>query len=230
MSDFDLVVIGGGPGGYAGAIRGAQLGLKVAIVEREPVLGGTCLRVGCIPSKALLESSEKYHEACHGLEAFGVKAKASFDLGAMLQRKEGIVSTLAQGLDGLMAKNKITRLTGNGRITGAGKVTVEGEEQTELSAKHILIATGSVSATIPGVEPDGDRIGTNIEALSYPEVPKHLVVIGAGVIGLELGSVWLRLGAKVTVLEYVDHILPGMDSELSKTALKLFKKQGFQFQ
>jgi dihydrolipoamide dehydrogenase len=147
----------------------------------------------------------------------------------MLKRKDGIVRTLTKGVEGLMAKNKITRLFGHGKIIAPGKVSIDGADATQIEAKNILIATGSVPASLPGITLDGDRIGTSTEALNYPEVPEHLVVIGAGVIGLELGSVWLRLGAKVTVLEYLDHILPGMDAELSKTAQKLFKKQGFNF-
>ena len=229
MNSYDLVVIGAGPGGYVAAIRAAQLGLNTAIIEEEKALGGTCLRVGCIPSKALLEASEKYHEAKNDLKRFGVKTTVDLDLATMLKRKDGIVRTLTKGVEGLMAKNKITRLLGHGKITAPGKIAVEGLEPTEIEAKHTLIATGSVPVSLPGITLDGDRIGTSTEALSYPEVPEHLVVIGAGVIGLELGSVWLRLGAKVTVLEYLDHILPGMDTELSKTAHKLFEKQGFDF-
>ncbi len=227
----DVVVIGAGPGGYVAAIRAAQLGLDTACVELEPRLGGTCLRVGCIPSKALLESSERYAEAQnemadHGIDVNGV----ALNLDNMLKRKDGIVDTLTQGVDHLLKKNKIKRYTGRGRIAGPGKVVVEGDESTTLEAKNIIIATGSNSAPLPGVELDGDRIGTSTEALSYPEVPKHLVVIGAGVIGLELGSVWRRLGAEVTVLEYLDRILPGMDTELAKYAKKTFEKQGFKFE
>ena len=223
----DLVIIGGGPGGYVAAIRGAQLGLNVACVEKEAPLGGTCLRIGCIPSKALLESSEKYHEAKTLLAAHGVKVGGvELDLPTMLRRKDDVVKTLTKGIDGLFRKNKVTRYTGHGRIAGAGKVVVG---ETEIAAKHIIIATGSKSATLPGVVLDGDRIGTSTEALAYPAVPKHLVVIGAGYIGLELGSVWHRLGAKVTVLEFLDRILPGMDAELAGEALKIFQKQGLEF-
>lgn len=228
---FDLVVIGAGPGGYVAAIRGAQLGLKVACVEREPQLGGTCLRIGCIPSKALLESSERFHEVQAGLGTHGIRTgKVGLDLSAMLERKDQVVQTLTRGIEGLFKKNHITRFTGTARLAAAGKVVVEGsDEPVELAAKHIVIATGSRSAPLPGVELDGERIGTSTEALGYPEVPKHLVVIGAGYIGLELGSVWRRLGAKVTVLEFLDRILPGMDAEIAGEAQKLFTKQGIEF-
>lgn len=231
MPEHDLVVIGAGPGGYVAAIRAAQLGLNVACVEKESALGGTCLRIGCIPSKALLESSELFAEAKSKFAAHGLKFSGlELDLAAMLKRKDQVVSMLTKGIDGLFKKNKITRYLGTGRIAGPGKVEVEGKEgKAELSARHILIATGSRSASLPGVEVDGNRIGMSTEALSYPETPKHLVVIGAGFIGLELGSVWLRLGAKVTVLEYLDRILPGMDSEIAAEAQKIFEKQGFEF-
>lgn len=231
QQSHDLVVIGGGPGGYVAAIRGAQLGLNVACVEKESALGGTCLRVGCIPSKALLESSERFSEARHGLAAHGVKTgSVELDLAAMLKRKEQLVGGLTKGIDGLLKKNKITRYLGHGRLEGEGKVSVKNADGvTELAAKHIVIATGSKSADLRGVELDGDRIGTSTEALSYPAVPKHLVVIGAGIIGLELGSVWLRLGAKVTVLEYLDRILPGTDEGIAAEAKKIFTRQGFEF-
>lgn len=235
----DLVVIGSGPGGYVAAIRAAQLGLDTACVELEPALGGTCLRVGCIPSKAMLESSERFHEAAHAMAAHGVVVgSVSLDLPTMLKRKDEIVRGLTGGVDLLFKKNKVTRYAGLGRIAGPGRVVVESpgergktatQAPVELAAKHILIATGSRSADLPGVKPDGDRIGTSTEALAYAEVPKHLVVIGAGYIGLEMGSVWLRLGAKVTVLEYLDRILPGMDAEIAGEALRLFKRQGMEF-
>lgn len=230
----DLIVIGSGPGGYVAAIRAAQLGLNVACVEREPVLGGTCLRIGCIPSKALLESSERCHAARHALAEHGVKVDGvALDLPAMLKRKEQIVGGLTKGVEALFKKNKITRYAGHARLAGPGRVEVVSDDTgggvTALEAKHILIATGSKSAPLKGVELDGDRIGTSTEALSYPQVPKHLVVIGAGYIGLELGTVWHRLGAKVTVLEYLDRILPGTDGEIAKDALKLFQRQGLEF-
>jgi dihydrolipoamide dehydrogenase len=213
------------------AIRAAQLGLNTACIEREPVLGGTCLRVGCIPSKALLESSERFAEAAgDGLKGHGVAlGSVALDLPAMLKRKDGVVRQLTKGIDGLFKKNGITRYTGTGRIAAPGRVAVDGDQPAEFQAKHILIATGSAPASLPGIQLDGDRVGTSTEALSYPEVPEHLVVIGAGYIGLELGSVWRRLGAKVTVLEYLPRILPGMDDDMAKAARKLFEKQGLTF-
>ena len=226
----DLIVIGAGPGGYVAAIRAAQLGLDVACIEDEEALGGTCVRVGCIPSKALLEASERYHEAGHSLADFGIKVSGvELDLQKMLERKTKVVSQNTGGVAYLFKKNKITRYRGHGRITGPGRVVVEGADNEELNAKHVLIATGSSVAPLRGVELDGDRIGTSTEALSYPEVPKHLVVIGAGYIGLELGSVWNRLGAKVTVLEYLERILPGMDSDIADEAERIFTRQGIEF-
>jgi dihydrolipoamide dehydrogenase len=226
----DLVVIGSGPGGYVAAIRAAQLGLDVACVEKETELGGTCLRVGCIPSKALLEASERYHEAKTGLKRMGIKvAGVELDLKGMLRHKDKTVTALTKGVAGLLKKNKVARYQGHGRLDGPGAVVVEGDDEARLSAEHIVIATGSEVATLPGVEMDWDRIGGSTEALSYPEVPEHLVVIGAGYIGLELGSVWRRLGSKVTVLEYLDRILPGIDVETAKLAQRFFKKQGLTF-
>jgi len=230
VKKHDLIVIGAGPGGYVAAIRAAQLGLDVACIEEEDALGGTCVRVGCIPSKALLEASERYHAAGHDLADFGVKvAGVELDLARMLERKTKVVSQNTNGVAYLFKKNKVTRYRGHGRITGRGRVVVEGQDANELEAKHVLIATGSSVAPLRGVELDGDRVGTSTEALSYPEVPKHLVVIGAGYIGLELGSVWNRLGAKVTVLEYLERILPGMDSEIAEEAERIFTRQGIEF-
>ncbi len=232
-TSHDLVILGAGPGGYVGAIRAAQLGMNVACVEEEPSLGGTCLRVGCIPSKALLESSERYHEAKTALAAHGVKVEGvALDLPVMLKRKDQIVTDLTRGVEMLFKKNKVTRYAGHGRIAGPGRVVVTGADGAavaELMAKHVVIATGSKPAPLKGVAFDGDRIGGSTEALAYAEVPKHLVVIGAGYIGLELGSVWLRLGAKVTVLEYLDRILPGMDTELATEARRIFERQGMTF-
>jgi dihydrolipoamide dehydrogenase len=227
----DLVVIGGGPGGYIAAIRAAQLGLDTACVEKEPLLGGTCLRVGCIPSKALLESSERFAEARHGLELHGVQVSdVRLDLPTMLKRKDAIVRQLTNGVAGLFKKNKVTRYAGLGTFKGPGLVEVQSETAPVLlEASHVIIATGSEVTPLAGVELDGDRIGTSTEALAYPQVPEHLVVIGAGVIGLELGSVWSRLGARVTVLEYLDRILPGTDTEIATLARKLFEKQGLTF-
>lgn len=228
---YDLIVIGAGPGGYVAAIKAAQLGMKVACIDKEKDLGGTCLRVGCIPSKALLESSELYRGvketyAAHGIEA----SKVALNLDAMLARKDKVVGQLTRGVAGLFKKNGVDAHHGSAKILKPGVVEVSTKEKTvELKAKNILIATGSVPASLPGVEFDGDRVGTSTEALSYPEVPKHLVVIGAGYIGLELGSVWKRLGAQVTVVEFLDRILPGMDLEIAKEAYKIFRKQGIEF-
>jgi dihydrolipoamide dehydrogenase len=229
-AQHDLIVIGAGPGGYVAAIRAAQLGLNVACIEEEPKLGGTCLRIGCIPSKALLEASHHFYAAGHEFEAFGVKVgKVTLDLPRMLQHKDEVVDANTGGVDMLFKKNKVTRYEGHGKITGPGKVEVTGRQSAQLTAKHIIIATGSRSSNLKGVEVDGDRIGTSTEALSYSEVPKHLVVIGAGYIGLEMASVWARLGSKVTVLEYLDRILPGMDSEIASNAKRIFEKQGLEF-
>ncbi len=232
MAQHDVVVIGAGPGGYIAAIRAAQLGFNVACIEKEPRLGGTCLRVGCIPSKALLESSEKYSEAMHELERHGVHVgKVKLELPTMLARKDQVVKDLTGGVELLFKKNKITRYNGHGRLAGPGRVVVEAEGAApqELAARHIILATGSKVAGLRGVEFHSDRIGGSTEALSYSAPPQSLVVIGAGYIGLELGSVWSRLGTKVTVLEYLDRILPGMDSELALDALKIFRKQGLDF-
>jgi dihydrolipoamide dehydrogenase len=230
-AEHDLVVIGAGPGGYVAAIRAAQLGLNTACIEKEKGLGGTCLRIGCIPSKALLESSELFYEAQHGFARHGLRfEKVDVDLDALMKRKDDVVRALVGGVDSLFKKHKITRYLGTGRMNGAGRVVVEGgSETTELTAKHVLLATGSVSAPLKGVELDGDRIGTSTEALAWSEVPPRLVVIGAGAIGLEMGSVWSRLGAKVTVLEYLDRILPGMDTEIAAEAKKSLEKQGIAF-
>jgi dihydrolipoamide dehydrogenase len=227
----DMVVIGAGPGGYEAAIRAAQLGLNVACIEKEERLGGTCLRVGCIPSKALLESSELYHEAAHGMAAHGVKVgSVELDLPTMLKRKDEVVDGLTGGVAQLFAKNKVTRYLGVGRLDGPGRVVVDSAaEPTVIEAKHILIATGSKVASLRGIEVDGDRIGDSTTGLGYNPVPKRLIVIGAGYIGLELGSVWNRLGSQVTVLEYLDRILPGMDAEIAREAQRILKKQGLEF-
>ena len=232
MSDqYDVVIIGGGPGGYNCAIRAGQLGLKVACVEKRSTLGGTCLNVGCIPSKALLHASELYEAARTEFADLGIKTGGvELDLDAMMAQKDGAVDGLTKGIEFLFKKNGVERISGTGKIAGAGKVEVEtGDGVKTLSTKHIVIATGSEVTPLPGVEIDEKRVVSSTGALSLDGVPDHLVLIGAGVIGLELGSVWRRLGAKVTVLEYLDRILPGMDGELAKTAQRLFKRQGMEF-
>ncbi|KQN69773.1 dihydrolipoyl dehydrogenase [Devosia sp. Leaf64] len=233
MADqFDLVVIGSGPGGYVGAIRAAQLGLKVAVVEKWPTLGGTCLNIGCIPSKALLHASELFEEAGHSFKQLGIDIPAPvLNLQQMLAHKSDVVASNVGGVDYLFKKNKITVFRGTGSIPAAGKVLVTPQSGAaqEIETKNIVIATGSVSANLPGIDIDEKTIVTSTGALSLDKVPGHLLVIGAGVIGLELGSVWLRLGAKVTVVEYLDRILPGMDSEVARQFQRMLQKQGMEF-
>lgn len=233
MSDqFDLVVIGSGPGGYVGAIRAAQLGLKVAVVEKWPTLGGTCLNIGCIPSKALLHASELFDEAGHGFKVLGIDIPAPvLNLPQMMNHKADVVASNVGGVDYLFKKNKITVFRGIGSIPAAGKVLVTPQSgpQTEILTKNIVIATGSVSANLPGIDIDEKTVVTSTGGLTLDKVPGHLLVIGAGVIGLELGSVWLRLGAKVTVVEYLDRILPGMDSEVARQFQRMLQKQGMEF-
>ncbi|MBU2017100.1 MAG: dihydrolipoyl dehydrogenase [Alphaproteobacteria bacterium] len=228
--DYDVLVIGAGPGGYVAAIRAAQLGLKVACAESRETLGGTCLNVGCIPSKALLHASELYDEAANGtLAKLGVKIdKMSLDLPTMQGQRVDAVKGLTGGIEFLFKKNKVTWLKGLASFTGANTVAVGGETVT---AKNIVIATGSSVMPLPGVEVDnaGGQIVDSTGALELDKVPGHLVVVGGGVIGLELGSVWRRLGSKVTVVEYLDQILPGMDGEIREEANKIFKKQGFEY-
>lgn len=228
---YDLVVIGSGPGGYVAAIRAAQLGMKVACVEKYPTFGGTCLNVGCIPSKALLESSERFEEASHALEVHGINVEGvKLDLQKMQQRKLDIVEQLTSGIKFLFGKNKIDGVTGVGSIVSPTQVKVVGEDGEKiLETKKILIATGSKPSTIPGVTLDKERIVSSTGALTFDAVPEHLVVIGAGVIGLELGSVWARLGAKVTVLEWLPNVLGAADAEVARTALRTFSKQGMEF-
>ena len=229
---YDVVIIGAGPGGYNAAIRAGQLGLKVAIIEKRDnkKLGGTCLNVGCIPSKALLHASELYEAAEKNFEGLGIKTgKVSLDLDQMLKQKDDAVEGLTKGVAFLMKKNKVDTFMGAGEIIAPGKVRVNGDETVELDTKNIVIATGSVVTPLPGVEIDEQQIVSSTGALSFPSVPKHLVVIGGGVIGLELGSVWRRLGAKVTVVEFLDKILPTMDGEVSKQFQRILKKQGVEF-
>jgi dihydrolipoamide dehydrogenase len=224
--DYDLIVIGAGPGGYVAAIRAAQLGLKTACVESRETLGGTCLNVGCIPSKAMLHASEMYHEAHSGaLAKFGIDFKSvGLNLDQMQAEKTKAVGELTGGIEFLFKKNKVDWLKGHAAFTSANSIDVAGKSYT---AKNIMIATGSSVTSLPGVEIDQKVIVDSTGALALPKVPKHMVVIGGGVIGLELGSVWLRLGAEVTVVEYLDQILPGMDGEVRKESAKIFKKQGF---
>ena len=225
--DYDLIVIGAGPGGYVAAIRAAQLGLKTACVESRDTLGGTCLNVGCIPSKAMLHASEMYHEAHSGaLAKFGIEFKGvALNLDQMHAEKSKAVGELTGGIEFLFKKNKVDWLKGHAAFTSANTIDVGGQSYT---AKNILIATGSSVTPLPGVEIDQKVIVDSTGALALPNVPNHLVVIGGGVIGMELGSVWLRLGAKVTVVEYLDQILLGYDGEVRKEAAKIFKKQGFE--
>ncbi|MFT9424002.1 MAG: dihydrolipoyl dehydrogenase [Acetobacter syzygii] len=225
-TDYDVVVIGAGPGGYVCAIRAAQLGFKVACVEKRATLGGTCLNVGCIPSKALLQSSENYHAAGHDFAAHGVLIESvKLDLAKMQARKADIVGANVKGVEFLFKKNGITWLKGHGKVEGTGRLSVDGKPVT---AKHIIIASGSDSANLPGIEVDEKVIVTSTGALELSEVPKRLVVIGGGVIGLELGSVWQRLGAEVTVVEFLDRLVPGTDNEVATQFQKLLTKQGFK--
>jgi len=233
MADiFDLTIIGSGPGGYVCAIRAAQLGMKVAVVEKWATFGGTCLNIGCIPSKALLYASELFEEAGHNFEHFGIDIPApKVNLTRMMAHKDETVNANVTGVEYLFRKNKITSFRGMGSIAAPGKVVVtpeKGAPQT-IETKNIVIATGSVSTNLPGIEIDEEKIVSSTGALSLPEVPKNLLVIGAGVIGLELGSVWQRLGAKVTVVEFLDRILPGMDSEVARQFQRMLQKQGFEF-
>jgi dihydrolipoamide dehydrogenase len=232
MSSFDVVIIGSGPGGYVSAIRCAQLGFKTAIVEKYPTLGGTCLNVGCIPSKALLASSHHYEElqhfADHGIEVSG---EVKVNLQKMIERKQAVVDQTSGGVKFLMDKNKVTVLEGVGSFEDAThvKVTKADGSSEVVEAKNIIIATGSKPSSLPFIKLDKERVITSTEALKLPEVPKHLVIIGGGVIGIELGQVYLRLGAEVSVVEFMDRIIPGMDASLSKELTKVLKKQGMKF-
>ena len=227
MSEFDLVVIGGGPGGYVAAIRAAQLGMNTACVEMRGALGGTCLNVGCIPSKALLESSHHYEEAKTHFAEHGIKATVSLDLATMLARKDKVVLDLTKGIEGLFKKNKVTYIKGKGTLKSATEVLVDGKEV--IKTKRILIATGSEVMPLPGVAVDEKKIVSSTGALELSQVPAHLVVVGGGVIGLELGSVWRRLGSKVTVVEFLDRIAGPMDAEVAKQFQRTLEKQGIEF-
>ena len=232
MPSYDLIVIGTGPGGYVCAIRAAQLGMKTAVVEKNATFGGTCLNVGCIPSKAMLHASELYEEAGHTFGQMGIKVGTpSVDLAALLKYKDGNVESNVKGVDFLFKKNKIEAFRGVGRIVAPGKVEVkagDGKAQT-LETKNIIVATGSDVARLPGIEIDEKRIVSSTGALELPKVPQKLIVVGAGIIGMELGSVWRRLGADVTVVEFLDHILPGIDSEVARQFQRIQQKQGITF-
>jgi dihydrolipoamide dehydrogenase len=230
MATYDLVVIGTGPGGYVCAIRAAQLGMKVAVVEKNATLGGTCLNVGCMPSKALLYASEMFEEAGHSFAKMGVSVSApKLDLPSMMNFKQQGIDGNVKGVEFLMKKNKIDVISGKGKILGTGKVEVSGSETRIIETRNIVIATGSDIARLNGIEIDEKRIVSSTGALSLDQVPSSLLIVGAGVIGLELGSVWHRLGAKVTVVEFLDRILPGMDGEVAKQFQRILEKQGFAF-
>ncbi|WP_419234577.1 dihydrolipoyl dehydrogenase [Rickettsia endosymbiont of Nabis limbatus] len=226
MQEFDLVVIGSGPAGYTGSIRAAQLGMKVACIEKNDTLGGTCLNIGCIPSKALLNSSEKYEEALKHFENIGITAEVKLDLQKMLANKDKVVSDLTKGIESLFAKNKITRIKGEAKIISNNIIEIGGEQ---ISAKNILIATGSYVIEIPNIKIDEEFIVSSTGALKLSKVPENLIVVGGGYIGLELGSVWRRLGSKVTVVEYAPSIVPMLDKEVASQFMKLQQKQGIEF-
>src|ERR1700744_293183 len=227
MADnFDMIVIGGGPGGYNAAIRAGQLGLTAACIDKRGSFGGTCLNVGCIPSKALLHASERYHEAQSDFAQLGIRATVELDLPAMMARKDKVVGELTKGVEYLFKKNKVEPIVGEARITAPGKVEVKGKDGAirSLTAKHIIIATGSDVSPLPGVVVDEQQIVSSTGALSLKQIPKKMIIVGAGVIGLELGSVWKRLGADVTVIEFLDRITPGIDLEVSKMFQRILTK------
>lgn len=232
MSSYQVTVIGSGPGGYVAAIRAAQLGLKTAIIEKYPTLGGTCLNVGCIPSKALLDSSEHYHNALHNFKTHGIDInKPKVNLKQMIERKNEVVKQTCDGVEFLMNKNKIDVYRGFGSFVDKNTISIKGDDGKEqkITSEKTIIATGSKPSSLPFIELDKKRIITSTEALNLPEVPKHMIIIGGGVIGMELGSVYSRLGAEVSVVEYMDKIIPGMDGALSKELLKVLKKEGMKF-
>ncbi|HEY4780576.1 MAG TPA: dihydrolipoyl dehydrogenase [Chthoniobacterales bacterium] len=232
MASFDLIVLGGGPAGYTGAIRAAQLGLNTAIIDNREVLGGTCLNIGCIPSKALLVSSDHVRFAQHQAERHGLKfEKVSVDIAKMMQRKKNVVRQLTQGLEFLMKKNKITRLRGSGQVVAPGKVALTTPDNSfeEHTARHIILATGSVPMELPKIALDGETVVSSEEALSFAQVPEQLVVIGAGAIGLEMGSVWSRLGSKVTIIEFLPQIAAFLDVDVSQALQKFLEAEGIAF-
>ena len=231
MNSFDVVVIGSGPGGYVAAIRCAQLGMRTAIIEKYNTMGGTCLNVGCIPSKALLDSSHHYEEATKNFSNHGINidGEISLDFSKMISRKNEVVSQTTKGIDFLMNKNNITVFNGLGSFVDQNKVKISSDSSEEIiESKNVIIATGSKPTSLPFAKIDKDRIITSTEALKLKEIPKHLIVIGGGVIGLELGQVYKRLGSEVSIVEYMDKIIPTMDSGLSKELTKVFKKQKFK--
>jgi dihydrolipoamide dehydrogenase len=227
---YDVTIIGSGPGGYVAAIRCAQLGFKTALIEKYNTLGGTCLNVGCIPSKALLDSSEHYHNATHTFKTHGIDINdIQVNLAQMIERKNGVVKITCDGIDFLMKKNKIDVYKGMGSFIDKNNIKISGETEQQIETDKVIIATGSKPATLPGIEVDKQRIITSTEALNMKEIPKHLVIIGGGVIGLELGSVYARLGSKVSVIEYTGTIIPTMDATLGKELQRSLRKLGFEF-
>lgn len=230
-NNFDVIIIGGGPGGYVAAIRAAQLGLKTACVEKRKALGGTCLNVGCIPSKAMLEISHKFHDAAHNFEKLGIKgANPEIDVAKLLDNKNEIISGLTQGIAGLFKKNKVTKIEGFAKFLDKNTIEVENSGKKEkISAKNFIIATGSEVAKLPNIKIDEEQIVSSTGALELKKVPKKMIVIGAGVIGLEMASVWGRFGAEIEVVEYLDKITPAMDNEVSRNFKRILEKQGFKF-
>src|SRR3954469_10469999 len=232
MEKFDVTIIGSGPGGYVAAIRCAQLGMKTALIERYPVLGGTCLNVGCIPSKALLDSSEHFYNAVHHFEEHGIDIKApKVNLKQMIERKRGVVKMTVEGINFLMKKNKITVYTGHASFVNKNVIEIAKDDKNkeQIESAKTIIATGSKPSTLPGIEIDKKRIITSTEALALNEIPKHIVIIGGGVIGLELGSVYARLGSKTSVIEFMDSIIPTMDRTMGKELQKVLSKERMEF-